>query len=209
MTTNITFTSNIKFIDSPRFLKQYKHGTRIGFHHNEPNILKSPEFYSCDIRTCTGGGLITPGKEAEGFHFWDDKPNMKNFRDNLISLFRFVKNPERGLLVGSKNLPDNPFSIPQFQNFKKAFQERVENITLFEQHSHELAETHYHYSLNTDTWTLSSKYWEPNELIVKPHAVKTLNDLLSAFKTIRIAKGDRLFINSREITPKDCPEIFL
>lgn len=202
---SITFTSTIRFADR-RAYNLLKKNNKIEYFHNRPNILKADEFYSEEIRTCTGGGLVKPFEEAEGFHIWDDKPNMKNFPDNINRLFRFVKNPERGILIGSKNRKANPYSLEMFAKFKKVFLERVKNISLFERHRYELSETNYNYSLKNDTWTIYSTYQRDKNSAMRQ--IKTLDDLLECFENISIAKGDRLFIGKKEILPKDCPEIF-
>ena len=178
----------------------------IGFWHTVPNILKADEFYSEGIKTCTGGGVVIPFKEAEGFHFWDDMTNKKKFPDIVNSLFRFVKNPQRALLVGSKKLDDSPYSIEQFERFKKVFTERIKNVSLFERHRYENAQTHYIYSLDNDTWTLFSEYQKGKN--IRYNQVKSLKALKECFENISIADGDRLFINNKEITKADAPELF-
>ena len=202
---SITFTSKIRFVDRNIYNKMVKNN-KIGYFHNTPNILKADEFYSEEIRTCTGGGLVNPHLEAEGFHFWDDKPNIKNFPDNINKLFRFVKNPERGILIGSKQREENPYSLEMFTKFKKVFFERVKNISLFEKHKFEISESNYHYSLKDDTWTIYSAFRRDKNSALKP--VKNLDDLLECFENVLIADGDRLFIGKKEILPQDCPEIF-
>lgn len=202
---SITFTSNIRFVDKPVYKMMTKNNF-IGFHHSVPNILKAEEFYSEEIRTCTGGGLVIPFKEAEGFHFWDDLLNKKNFDLIINKLFRFVKNPEHGLLVGAKDYEKSPYSVEQFLRFKKVFLERVKNLSIFEKHKFINSETHYHYSLENDTWTLCASYREPNEYKLK--AVKSLDSLKKCFEKISIAPNDRLFIGKKEILPTEAPEIF-
>ena len=144
---------------------------------------------------------------AEGFHFWDDRTNKKNFSQIVNSLFRFVKNPQRALLVGSKDLEGNPYSIEQFQRLKKVFLERIKDVTLFEKHNFDNAQTHYHYSLKDDTWTLFSEYRKSDN--GRYHTVKDLKSLKECFENISIAEGDKLFLNGKEIKISDAPEIFV
>lgn len=203
--SSVSFTSNICFVDRIAYNKIKKRNS-IGFWHTVPNILKADEFYSEGIKTCTGGGIVIPFKEAEGFHFWDDMTNKKKFPDIVNSLFRFVKNPQRALLVGSKNLDDSPYSIEQFERFKKVFTERIKNVSLFERHRYENSQTHYIYSLNDDTWTLFSEYQKGKN--IRYNQVKNLKALKECFENISIADGDRLFINNKEITKADAPELF-
>lgn len=205
MQNQVSFTSNIKFVDPYHFLKIRK-GDRIGYKHNEINILKSPRFYSEEIRTCTGGGLVNPQLEAEGFHFWDDLKNKKNFNIIINSLFRFIKNPQQALLIGSKDLNSNPLSIEQFQKIKQIFQERIPNITIFEKHQFRNSESHYHYSLKDDTWTICSTFNTPDD--ISRHSIKTIDDLKTCFEHIQISPQDKLYISNKEITPKDYPDIF-
>lgn len=203
--SSVSFTSNICFVDRIAYNKIKKRNS-IGFWHTVPNILKADEFYSEGIKTCTGGGVVIPFKEAEGFHFWDDMTNKKKFPDIVNSLFRFVKNPQRALLVGSKKLDDSPYSIEQFERFKKVFTERIKNVSLFERHRYENSQTHYIYSLNDDTWTLFSEYQKGKN--IRYNQVKSLKALKECFENISIADGDRLFINNKEITKADAPELF-
>ena len=202
---SITFTSNIHFVDRIGYSKLRKKN-RIDFWHDVPNILKADEFYSEGIKTCSGGGLVNPSKEAEGFHLWDDKINQKNFTQIVNSLFEFVKEPQRALLIGSKKIEGSPYSVKQFQKFKKIFHERVKYLSFFEQHRYENSQTHYHYSVDNDTWTLFSEYAKSeNGRYIQ---VKDLKKLKECFHNISIAKGDRLFIGENEITVKDAPELF-
>ena len=203
---NITFKSKIQFVHNIEFSKNKTKGYYIGYTHNVPNILKADKFYTEAIRTCTGGGLVIPQKEAIGFHIWDDKTNKKNFELIKNSMFRWIQNPERGLLIGSKKLIGSPFSIEQFQKFKKSFSEKVPNLTLFEEHANQYSQSHFSYSVKDDTWIIASDYYEPE---TKKHIVVTsLEALKKAFKTIKIAKGDSLFIGKKEITPQNAPELF-
>lgn len=202
---SISFTSKIRFVDRPVY-KMLKKNNFIDFRHDRPNILKSGEFYSEDIRTCTGGGLVNPGCESEGFHFWDDMTNKKKFPELVNSLFRFVRNPQNALLVGSKDLKGNPYSLEQFARFKKVFWERVKNVSLFQQHKFLNSETHYHYSLDTDTWTLCTSFQEKSGGKLK--FIKKPEDFLKAFDSVSIADGDRLFVGKKEVLPSEYPELF-
>ena len=207
--SNISFTSNIRFINYKKFNRKYKRTINIGFHHDESNIRKDNQFRSTNIRTCTGGGLVTPNVEAAGFHFWDDITNDRKFPLIMYDLFRFVEEPERALLIGGKDLKENPFSIKQFQKFKETFLDNIKNVSIFGPHKHKFAESHYHYSLDTDTWTIASTYLEKQDKRLITHSVENLFDLLDFFEQISIAKGDRLFFGKQEILPQDCPDIFV
>lgn len=202
---SVSFTSNIRFVEREAF-SMLKKQNFINFHHTSPNILKADQFYSTEIRSCTGGGLVNPGCESEGFHFWDDYTNKKKFPDLVNSLFRFVKNPQNALLVGSKDLKGNIYSLEQFERFKKVFLERVKNVSIFQQHKFLNSETHYHYSLDTDTWTLCTSFQEKKGEKLK--FIKKPEDFLKAFDSVSIADGDRLFVGKKEVLPSQYPELF-
>lgn len=208
MSKSVSFSSNIRFVNGADYAKLLAKSSadRIGYLHNEVNLLKSPHFFSTEIRTCTGGGLVTQELEAEGFHLLDDMPNMKAAHDILVKLFRYVKNPERGLLVGSKDVKDRPYSCKQFKNLKEAFQKRGVLLSFFEKHLYRKSETAFHYSLNDDTWTLCTGFSRPIEN--KWNYVSNPVDLRSCFEKVKIADGDRLFIGAKEITPGSYPEFF-
>ncbi len=204
---NVSFTSKIQFVPWKTFTKMQKKNEILYF-HDTPNILKADEFYSLDIRTCTGGGITKPSTgEGEGFHFWDDRITRRKANDNVISLIRFVKNPERGLILGGKKLDSNPLSIPLFYKFRDLISERVQNLTQFCIHKFENSQTHYHYDTKNDVWTICTEYGKTDKSPMR--AVTSLGTLKNAFEKISIAPGDRLFIGEKEILPSDAPELFL
>ncbi len=204
---NISFTSKIQFVPWKTFTSKKPMQNEILYFHNTPNILKADEFYSLDIRTCTGGGLTKPSTaEAEGFHFWDDKTTQKKANDNVISLIRFVKNPERGLILGGKRLESNPLSVPLYYKFRNMIADRVKNLTEFSIHRYEDSQTHYRYDTKNDTWTICTEYRKTDKS--PQRAVNSLGTLKKAFEKISIAPGDRLFIGEKEIKPQDAPELF-
>lgn len=204
--SNVSFTSKIVFIDGKTFFKNKNKGQYIGYTHTEPNMLKCPNFHSEAIRTCTGGGIVNDGKkEALGFHFWDDKTNKKNFIDIVVKLFRWMPEGNRGILIGSKDLKGNDYSVEQFQRFKEVFLRRLDAVTLFEKHKNQSSETNYQYSKDTDTWTLATSYVDKNG---KYKYIKTIKDLREAYENIKIADGDTLILNNKVVTPKDAPDFF-
>lgn len=200
--SDVSFTSRIQFVDGRTFAKYNNKGFYIGFNHQTSNMLKAPKFFSCDIRTCTGGGITDKNGNALGFHFWDDKPNKKNFQDIIVKMFRWMPDADRGLLVGSKDL--GKYSIEQFQRFKYVFNARLKNLTLFEKHRHLNSGTSYIYEAENDTWTLSTNFIKNGN----NKYVKTLEDLKEAFENIKIADGDELYINGKRIAKEEAPELF-
>lgn len=205
MNNNISFKSNIEFITEKEFNKNKDKGYYISYQHTHPNILKANKFFSLEIRTCTGGGIIDENGDAIGFHIWDDKVNMKKFHDIIVKMFQYIAKPERGLLLGSKELKSNPYSLKLFKNFKDEFQKRISNISIFEKHKNLNSETHFAYSQKDDTWLICTSIVTKDKSLKN---IKNVNDLKEAFETIKIADGDRLFIGKKEITEKDCPDFF-
>lgn len=206
MNSQIAFTSNIRFVEHHVFSRMNKQNF-IDYSHIRPNILKADEFYSTEIRTCTGGGLVKPFVEAEGFHFWDDLKNKKRFPKLVNMLFHFVREPQRGLLLGSKDLKSNPYSIEQFENLKKVFLDRVKFVSFFQKHKFTNSETAYHYSVPADTWTLCTSYTDP--INKQRKFVKKPEDLFNVFENVSIADGDRLFMGKKEVLPSEYPELFI
>ena len=203
---NVSFTSKIQFVPWNTFSKMNKKNEILYF-HDTPNILKADEFYSLNIRTCSGGGVTRPSTcEGEGFHFWDDKITQRKVNDNVISLIRFVKNPERALILGGKRLEGNPLSVPLFNKFRNLIAERVKNLTVFGVHRFEDSQTHYHFDTKNDVWTICSEYRKGPDS--PQRSVNSLGTLRNAFETISIAPGDRLFVGKKEILPEDAPDIF-
>ncbi len=204
---NVSFTSKIQFVPWKTFCSKKQTPNEILYFHDTPNILKADEFYSLDIRTCTGGGITKSSTgEGEGFHFWDDKITQRKANDNVISLIRFIKNPERGLILGGKRLESNPLSVPLFYKFKNMIAQRVKYLTEFSIHRFEDSQTHYHYNAKNDVWTICTEYRKSDKS--PQRAVNSLGTLRSTFEKISIAPGDRLFMGDKEILPKDAPDIF-
>lgn len=206
MNDSISFKSKIKFVHNIDFLKNYSRGTNIGYTHCEPNVLKSDVFYTKSIRTCTGGGLVTPQKGCLGFHIWDDMVNKKNFEKIAHSIIRWLNPAERGLLIGAKALKGSDYSIEQFKRFKEFLSKHVPNLSIFEKHQHECSQSHISYSLKDDTWFIASDFLD--NVTGEYYQVNNLETLRKAFENIKIAKGDELYIGEMKINPKDAPDLF-
>lgn len=194
---NISFKSNIRFV--PIELERLNlRGQEIGFLTGEQNCIKASEFFTYGIKTCTGGGLITPNKEALGFHYLDASfSHFLNVNKFIKDLGKQIK-PERGLLVGGKSeaLHGYIFSTRNFKKFKKGLQKLTKNISIFECHKHPFSQTDFHYSLKNDTWTLYHCFINKRG---KFDYIKNPDDLKKCYKKIQIADGDRLFIGEKEI----------
>lgn len=206
MSNNISFKSKIKFIHSIDYLKNHNKGVHINFLDTDSHILKEDKFYTQGIRTCTGGGLVTPHKESLGFHIWDNKDNKRNFDEIANSMIQKMKNIERGLLIGSKSLKKSPYSREQFENFKTFLLKCVPNLTIFEKHKPQCSQSHIAYSLEEDTWLIASDYIDDET--EKHYYVTSLEKLRNLFENIKIADGDELFICNKQITKDDAPDLF-
>lgn len=195
---NISFKSNIKFVPIGLERLTNLRGAEIGFLPGEQNCIKASEFFTHGIKTCTGGGLINPNKEAIGFHYLDASfSHFFNINKFIKELGKQIQ-PERGLLVGGKReaLHGYIFSIKNFKTFKKELQKLTQNISIFECHKYPYSETDFHYSLENDTWTLCHRFINEKGSV---DYVKTPDDLKKCYKKIHIADGDKLFINGKEI----------
>jgi hypothetical protein len=204
-----SFSSKINFVYYDNFAELINpHNAKIiPYSKDIPCMEKSDEFYTLGLRSCSGGGLVSKGKSALGFHFFDSQKNLKDVAHNVKTMF--TKNPENtnGLLIGSKDLPNAPFSIPQFKELKKEFSKRLKNISIFETHALPTAETNFHYSLKDDTWTICTQYFDPNKK-GKEVDVVNLKTLKEAFKKIKIADGDELYLNDFKVKKQDAPDLF-
>ena len=79
-------------------------------------------------------------------------------------------------------------------------------LTEFSIHRYENSQSHYFYETRNDTWTICTEYCKSDNSPLR--SVNSLGTLRNAFEKISIAPGDKLFINGKEILPKDAPEIF-
>jgi len=207
--TNTTFTSKINFVSFDNFnnrISQSNDGF-VTFWNSEPCLTEGDEFYSVQLRTCTGGGIVAPGEKVVGFHFYDSQNNLDNAEQNVEDLFVKVPNAERGLVIGGKALPDANCSLAQFNKIKDKFLDKLKAVSIFQTHSYADSETNYHYSVKDDEWTINTQFSVlPGH--PKVHDVTTLEKLKSAFDNIVIADGDELFIQDIPVKKSDAPELF-
>ncbi len=104
------------------------------------------------------------------------------------NIFKRVKNPDRAFLVGSKKLTCSIYSAPIFQKIYDGILKRVENVTIFREHTLPYSETNIHYSLNNDTWTIHSMFRPLCDY--KEFDVASMDDLHKCFREVKIANGD-------------------
>ena len=89
MSEKVSFKSRINFVDRAMFDK-IKRGTKILYKHDTPNIIKDNEFFTEEIRTCSGGGLVKPFVEADGFHLMDDVINF-TYEVNDKVIYKYIE----------------------------------------------------------------------------------------------------------------------
>ena len=211
MDTNISFKSNIKFVDK-RTLQNLKKSRAFKYvDYGWFETISSRGFDGTDllctekVRTCTAGAVVWPHKKAKGFHIFHSQENHRLVEWLFHYMFKTFSKPERALLIGAKNLYDTPFSLPNFRKAKELIGRKTNNISFFEGHSFVTSETDFCYSLKDDTWTIYSSFIKDG----KEKPVITPQRLKRAFQQIQIASGDRLFVGNREITRKKSPELFV
>lgn len=214
---SISFKSRINFVNRANY-EQIPKGTYIQFEQlnksivdlskksqkpssldkifHRLDVLKSRDFYTEDVRTCTAGGVIdTKTSESAGFHIYDNLYNSENIEEILENIFDRVKNPDRALLIGSKKLMCSRYSIPIFQKIYDGILKRVKNVTIFREHIFPFSESSLNYSLKNDTWTIQSMY-RPF-FNYKDFDIESIEELYKCFKEIIIANGDTLEFNAK------------
>lgn len=207
-TNNISFKSRINILSSTRFDKLPISKNTIHFFqdakHN--NIVLAPDFQTYQIRTCTGGGLTSKANPlAIGFHFWDEL-KYKDLKNYIKYIKKLMPTADSGILIGSKKVFDSDNSIPYFNELQQKLSEICPNISYFKTFMQPYGQANFNYFKNTDTWNI-------NLNILKPYteefaSIYTLKKLLTFFKEISIAPTDTLFVNGKQITKKQAPQIF-
>lgn len=208
--SNISFSSKINFVSYRDFFDNKVNRNKSEFVPSwcaEPCSAEGDEFYSVQLRTCTGGGIVEPDNKVVGFHFYDCENNVSNAEQNVEDLFKKAPNAQRGLVIGGKKLRFAPYSLEQFDKIKEKFLEKLPAVSVFQTHSYPDSETNYHYSVDDDEWTINTQFSVlPGH--PKVHDVTTLEKLKSAFDKIFIADGDELFIDDVPVGKEDAPEFF-
>ncbi len=207
---DISFKSRINFVDRKVFDK-FQKGIYVDFRpnndfsaldmlmtkpspkikHPRMDVIKAKEFYTDTVRTCTAGGVInTKTGDAVGFHIYDSLDNLEKTDDILENIFGKIENPDRALIIGSKNLKFSYFSIPIFKKIFEGISERIKNITIFREHTFPFSESDIHYSAKNDTWTIRSMYRPLTD--IKEIDIQSNEDLNKCFKEIKLANGDEI-----------------
>ena len=196
----VTFTSRINFVSQSAYKKVVKEGDKyIPFHiygFGEYSAV-ADSFHTEEVRTCSAGGLKGK-KKSLGLHVRDSKVNLDNVKNIYSSLKQDLgEKPERGLLIGSKDLWNSDYSLPVFKKLTSLFTKDTNKVSIFQTHTNKGAESSIHYSAKTDTWTINTQIYNnetcSNEDVLTPKGLK------NAFKKIIIADGDTLCINGKEV----------
>lgn len=207
---NISFQSKIKFV--PR--KVFRDKEFFPFvdcqKPTEPlrtSFIKDRDFYTADVRTCTAGGIVDDNGVL-GFHLLDCVENFNRVGKSMPKILDFLnfKN-NSALIIGAKNMSSRCYSVPLFDRVKSIV-DRFVNPSIFRVHNNKMAESSIAYEKDLDTWFVYTPlpkcpYYMPNEPFIN-----SLDSLLSAFKEIKIAPQDTLFVGEQQITKADCPKIF-
>jgi len=198
---NISFTSKINFVDEKTFYDKAK-GEFIDFDKDPKyidSVKKANEFYTIGVRTCGAGGVKNSKTgQSAGYHSYDCQQMYQNLDFFVDRFFKNVENPDQALLLGGKHLSNSPYSMRQFLKLKELLEERVENVSVFEEHVFPWSESDIYYSGDDDTYTIYSMYRPYTDF--KEHAVLSPEELKVAFKKIKIAPSDTLQINGLDVT---------
>lgn len=207
-TNNISFKSRINILSPIRFAKSRGSETVIHYFqdakHN--NIVLAPDFCTSSIRTCTGGGLMSKNNPlAAGFHIWDEL-KYKDFKNCIKYIKKIMPTADSGLLIGSKKIPDSDYSVPYFKEIQQRLSEICPNISYFKTFTHPYGQADFKYFRDSDTWNIRLSFLKPYSDEISN--IYSLKRFLNFFKEISIAPTDTLFVNGREITKKQAPQIF-
>lgn len=207
-TNNISFKSRINILSPFRFGKLQTSSTII--HHFQDakhnNIVLAPDFCTSNIRTCTGGGLMSKRSPlAAGFHIWDEL-KYRDLKNCIKYIKKIMPNPDSGLLIGSKSLIDAENSVPYFSKLQEKLTEICPNISYFKTFTHPYGQADFKYFRDIDTWNIRLSFLKPYS--EETSNVYSLKRFLSFFKEISIAPTDTLFVNGKQITKKQAPQIF-
>jgi len=192
---NISFKSKFNFVSNSEFnrFNRWRSHYVNTWMMTKQSVQIANDFYTESIRTCTAGGFInTKIRQAVGFHFID---NVRWFnvytKDILNHIFKLI-NPDKCFLLGGKNLANSSFSMEQFEYIKNFTKNKVEKLTIFEEHLFPDSETNLHYSLNDDVLNINTSYWKGDE----EHTLLTPEELKLCFKNIVISPDDELFFHN-------------
>ena len=197
MSNNISFKSKINFVSLQEFKRVTAQNSNfISYGAGKIPYLQADNFYAEFVRTCSAGGITDSKTASLGFHILDCFSNFANM-DNICSkMFESLKlNNLRALIIGGKAMYSRPYSMKDFEKIRDNFLQKMQNISIFQGHTQKMAETHCHYDLKNDTWTICSMY-EP-ENTHRLICIRSMGQLKNAFEKIKIADGDKLYFEGR------------
>lgn len=190
--SGISFGTEFIFRNEKAFSKMLR-GRFIDYRPPESGIQRANEFYTVNIRTCSAGGLFdTKNGIFLGFHLLDYIDNMENIQAIIADMFSRVKNPDKAFLLGGKTLSGNyaPYAMQMFNELKDAFTQRIENLTVLEEHKYPWSETDFHYNAATDRLDICSMYRRnQNE---EEKYILSKEELYDCFKSVTISPDDKL-----------------
>lgn len=196
-TDRISFTSKINFVDLKTFDKNFRKGKYIECRENGNDIVIAPEFFTEQVRTCSGMVLKGLLRKVAGCHRYDNETNYNNLPKFLHDLFEVIKAPDSAIIIGGKDLSDSIYSMPIFKGICEGVKERVPKVTIFGQHRLPWSESHFHYSAKEDTMTINSMYRPLTDY--REHQVLSKEDLYKAFEYVELADCDTLYIDGKQI----------
>lgn len=199
----ISFKQKINIVNHNTFYKLMETGGRkIEFGLSAPLFVKGKRFNTIGIKTCSGGGLTDGKEDSVGFHLLDCWDHYDRIDWICKNIFYSIGNPVSGLLIGGKDISRCPYSRPIFSKITEFFTDKIENLSIFDEHigAFGLGSTSFIHDTETDTWTLLSMYGG--------HPVENLNDLKKCYKNVTIADGDVLQINGTEIPKEEIKKVF-
>lgn len=193
---NVSFKSTINYVNNFAYRRRVN-----GIYFNCSNepfgdcYVKNGFIWTDKVRTCTGIVLAdTRKKEALGIHWLDSKEHYRYLEAAVNQIFQKFKTPNRCFIIGGKELGESEFSIPSLDKFIKTMSERVQSVTVFGKHLNQYDESNIHYNVFEDVLTLSTS----NALNFES-SVFDIETLKKTFGIIKIAKGDKLYINGKLI----------
>ena len=183
---NISFTSKIVVVD--------KFKTFLDFMYDDKNkrceideTIKGKDLYTLRAATCLAGGA-TNQKDCFMFHYCEPTTaEVGDVCDKFESLSRDDKKANALITAG---FADGASSKRYYDKFMNRFKPtNIEPSILWGQ---ENGDTSVHYSAEKDTWTL---YCDKEK-------INSFDDLKKAYKIVKIADGDELWINNKKIKTK-------
>lgn len=207
---NVSFQSKIKFV--PRKIFRDKDFLPYVDCHArteelQRSLIRDRAFVTTEVRTCTAGGVVDENGVL-GFHLYDCDENIERVGNELAKIIDFQNGKNSSaLVIGSKELPSRLESVPLFDRVRGVISQFV-NPSVFKTHTNPLAESNVSYEKDIDTWFVYTPLPKYSAYMPDEPFINSLESLISAFKEIKIAPQDTLFIGEKQISKEECPRIF-